>query len=429
MERITIKNFLIFDDVEMEIKRFNILIGEQASGKSLLAKLVYFFRSISNICVSNLKNEKDISDLSKVLSNQFSNYFPTNYWNKDKDFEIKYQSGDFLFIITSSLELESHSRIEFNNTFTKFYNHALSKVHKLQNSLDVEVMKENLDIFEHDNKVSELIDNSIDQLSDSHFFNKAIYIPSSRSFFSTLDKNIWTLTDQNSIDIDPFMSQFGREFEQSKRMYSLFTDRKRDLINEILPNNYKVYNYFNNILKGNYEEIHGKSWVIGEKYKVNLSRASSGQQEVLPLLMVLTTTSLLRNSHRKSAYFIEEPEAHLFPAAQNEILSLISMFFSEHDTGFFITTHSPYILSAINNAILAYDTIDKGKLNKEEYIELSKGAYPISYSDIAAFAISSGELKSIKDNDFRMVGSEIIDGVSDIFQDTMNQLLSLDDGE
>ncbi len=37
MEKIIIKNFLIFDDVEMEIKRLNILIGEQASG-------VYFIR-------------------------------------------------------------------------------------------------------------------------------------------------------------------------------------------------------------------------------------------------------------------------------------------------------------------------------------------------------------------------------------------------
>lgn len=426
MEKITIKNFLIFDDVEMEIKRFNILIGEQASGKSLLAKLVYFFRSISSICVSSLKSERDINDLSKILSKQFSNYFPTKYWNEDKEFEIRYQSGDFLFTITSDLELEFNSRIEFSDMFIEFYNHILSKVYKLQSNLEVEAMKENIDIFEHDTKVSELIDTSIDQLSDSHFFDKAVYIPSSRSFFSTLDKNIWTLTDQNSIDIDPFMSQFGREFEQSKRMYSLFTDRKRDLINGILPDNYKVYNYFNNILKGSYKEIDGKSWVIGEKYKVNLSRASSGQQEVLPLLMVLTTTSLLRNSLRRSTYFIEEPEAHLFPAAQNEMLSLISLFFSEHDTGFFITTHSPYILSAINNSILAYDTINKGKLSKEGYIELSKGAYPISYNDIAAFAMSNGNLKSIKDDDFRMVGSEVIDGVSDIFQEIMNKLLMLD---
>ena len=183
MEKITIKNFLIFDDVEMEIKRFNILIGEQASGKSLLAKLVYFFRSISSICVSILKSERDINDLSKILSKQFSNYFPTNYWNEDKEFEIRYQSGDFLFTITSDLELEFNSRIEFSDMFIEFYNHILSKVYKLQSNLEVEAMKENIDIFEHDTKVSELIDTSIDQLSDSHFFDKAVYIPSSRSFF------------------------------------------------------------------------------------------------------------------------------------------------------------------------------------------------------------------------------------------------------
>ena len=36
-----IKNFLIIDSVELEIKKFTVFIGPQASGKSIVAKLLY----------------------------------------------------------------------------------------------------------------------------------------------------------------------------------------------------------------------------------------------------------------------------------------------------------------------------------------------------------------------------------------------------
>jgi len=46
MQKIVIKNFGAIPDAEIEIKNILILIGEQASGKSTIAKLIYFFKSI-----------------------------------------------------------------------------------------------------------------------------------------------------------------------------------------------------------------------------------------------------------------------------------------------------------------------------------------------------------------------------------------------
>ena len=45
MEKIIVKNFLILENIEMPINKFNLVIGEQASGKSLLSKLVYYFKN------------------------------------------------------------------------------------------------------------------------------------------------------------------------------------------------------------------------------------------------------------------------------------------------------------------------------------------------------------------------------------------------
>ncbi|MFM7887496.1 MAG: AAA family ATPase [Pseudanabaena sp.] len=48
MQKIIIKNFSAIAYAEIEIKKVLILIGEQASGKSTIAKLIYFFKSLKD---------------------------------------------------------------------------------------------------------------------------------------------------------------------------------------------------------------------------------------------------------------------------------------------------------------------------------------------------------------------------------------------
>ena len=428
MEKIIIKDFLIFDDIEMELNKFNILIGPQASGKSLLAKLVYYFKNIASLCIVNIKEEKNLEYFSEILSKEFINCFPTDYWIEDKVFNIDYEFDDLRFHVSFNSEAKFKTKIEFNSNFSNLYNKILNSTVQIKKEINLEMnnIQEILGFLNEDKKILKLIKQYISQSGYKEFFGSSVYIPSSRSFFSTLDKNIWTLTDKNVIDIDPFMSRFGRAFEESKRMYSFLEENDKSYFESKLLKNNKKYNFSKSILKGEYKEINNRSWIIGENYKVNLSRASSGQQEVLPLLMVLTTSSIFINEN-KDTYFIEEPEAHLFPDAQNTIVSLLLSLFHERNTNFFITTHSPYILSAINNAILANEVIKKDNLTVEKYISLSDGAYPIDFDEISAFAVNNGNITDIKDYEYKMIGSEVIDSVSDLFQDIMNQLLLLDD--
>ncbi len=46
MQKIIIKNFRQIEYAEIEIKKITLLIGEQASGKSTIAKLIYFFQRL-----------------------------------------------------------------------------------------------------------------------------------------------------------------------------------------------------------------------------------------------------------------------------------------------------------------------------------------------------------------------------------------------
>ena len=67
-------------------------------------------------------------------------------------------------------------------------------------------------------------------------------------------------------------------------------------------------------------------------------------------------------SGRNNRVFLEEPEAHLFPSTQKDIMyDLVKILNRNKWSSIFITTHSPYILSSLNNLIAAYDVLRKKK--------------------------------------------------------------------
>ncbi len=46
MHKICVKSFMTIREVEIELNNALLLIGEQASGKNTLGKLIYFFKSL-----------------------------------------------------------------------------------------------------------------------------------------------------------------------------------------------------------------------------------------------------------------------------------------------------------------------------------------------------------------------------------------------
>ena len=74
-------------------------------------------------------------------------------------------------------------------------------------------------------------------------------------------------------------------------------------------------------------------------------------QSIIPMLMV---TDLCLKEDYFDSYIIEEPELNLFPADQPELFYvLINKVMVAHKKQLAITTHSPHLLAALNNLILA----------------------------------------------------------------------------
>lgn len=88
-----------------------------------------------------------------------------------------------------------------------------------------------------------------------------------------------------------------------------------------------------------------------------------------------------------------------------------------------VTTHSPYIMTSINNLIQAQHVIDEDGNAKARLSEILSTTSYMSYDDINAWAFANGKLISIKDDELRLISAESLDAVSDSISSDFELLL------
>lgn len=125
---------------------------------------------------------------------------------------------------------------------------------------------------------------------------------------------------------------------------------------------------------------------------------------------------------------VEEPEQNLYPTSQ--VSAIRKLIKNTNSIGrLIVITHSPYILSAVNNFILAYDLRDNIKkspkgITKDEFIR---------YEDISAYKIKDGRIFSILDDEARMIDVTEIDecsiDINKLFDKLMDIRESIDEGQ
>lgn len=417
-QTLKVKNFLVLKKIDIEVRKINVVIGPQANGKSLTAKLVYFFQNISTEFLDGIRAQNTKRELDKKILAEFENKFPRYSW-EGSNFRIFYSVDgiDVSIIGEKGSRGKTNLSINYSDVLVKLFN-SKKKLYKRKLAEYHEQENPKRRHFDAERRV--MYDYIIEPIKEdicAPFFSDSVFIPATRSFFANLQKNIFTFLASN-LDIDPFLKEFGRLYETSKRVYKdpLFLREHKDLLDE-------MYKALEAIANGDYEYHDEQDWIVSKGKRINLANASSGQQESLPMLLVLCVWPMLKNSEQDTMFYIEEPEAHLFPTSQGYIISILSLLYSNLGTNFFVTTHSPYILSALNNFIMANDAVENGDISKEKFVSLNGSGLPIKFEDVSAYTIVNGESESISESDYRMIGGEMLDGISEHFEGVMNELL------
>lgn len=421
MESIKIDGFLTISKAHFEIKKINILIGAQASGKSVIAKLVYFFKNFfSEIFIESVEKLGTKRDIGKQCLEKFEQIFPKYSW-EHQDFSIVYEYG--LYQVSLSRN-KSRNRDSIKFDYCKELQD-LHKTLKLSYKQAIEEFEQSSEStkrkqsFKHRNILFDAVYSKIKNTDFEEGFQNTIFIPASRSFFANLQKNVFSFLASN-MDFDPFIKEFGSQYENSKRFHNSQIFRDQELQESTKK---KVDNLIKSIISGEYIFSEDKDWISNDGKRINLANASSGQQESLPMLLILSMWPFIYGNDKSAMFFIEEPEAHLFPMSQKQIISILATIYHSFNHSFFITTHSPYILTAINNLVMGRDAYEKVAENsKEKALLAAKIPFDetIRYEDISAYTINTGQLQSITDIDSRLIGASIIDTVSESFDEAFD---------
>ena len=105
---------------------------------------------------------------------------------------------------------------------------------------------------------------------------------------------------------------------------------------------------------------------------------------------------------------VEEPEQNLFPISQVEVLKSIVEDTNGENDKLIMTTHSPYILSQINNYIFAKSQND---LKNVSIKEIPSSLY-VDYNDVSAYKIVDGYVNDIMDKEYGGIDVNEIDECS-----------------
>ena len=409
MQRIIVKNFGPLKDIDLEIKDYMIFLGPQASGKSTLAKLIYEFKKI--ILTSSFNSELWEAPIGE---NKFSIKLVIDEWKffLKRSFFPAVQNQKFYFIKFLYHDNVSITLTETNGIINvELSDFFIEKLKIIEKELKNELKKEYI------LKVS--------NYGGDYLKHPIIGIVQPKMLSSFLTGGVLFIPDKREINQSAQSSAYYNTLNQ----YRSYFNEGFISVDKYLQNNLKSYNiqqyniiklYFNRILKGNYENIDGGRISLPDGTKIPIDIASSGQQEVIGILIILTIEILKKS---RDFYVIEEPEAHLFPEAQKDITYLISLLANQEGNQVIITTHSHYILGALNILINAHRI---GQTNPEEVEKIVPKELWVDKNRIFAGFLENGIIKDIYDDEAEMIKIQQLNAVAGEINKDFDRLLDLE---
>ncbi len=416
------------------MSRFMVLIGPQSSGKSTLAKLAYFFLQVRDDvtefvlaeCQSPRRDRKDISlRLTKALRSRFVEFFgparalPNTSVTCEYASELvlkvtqlrkdhKYVEPQLAPVLTAQVETlieEARRTLDKGREPTALIS-SVGRIASEQTTRGVvELIRERCNrIFGYDKEL--------------------LFVPAGRSILSTLSDQIQY--------IHPHLLDYPmRRFVDSVNRTRVFFDKslddlvttKRALTTDRLHlsaiRDAKEFVY--KILRGEYrfDKEGGKIFVDSSNF-IKINYASSGQQESVWILLSLF---LLVLENAQALLTIEEPEAHLFPDAQKDMIEFIAYVYNRIGCDVVITTHSPYILARINNLIYAHELRKKVGDSVDKIVDAKVQLDP---ANVGGYFVADGHVKPLKGRSGPFLRNEMLDGASEGMNEEMESLLSIE---
>ena len=421
-ENLYIRNFGGLNEVNVPINEdFTLFIGPQASGKSVIAKLIFFFKGIiygSDLPESVTENDTPES-VAKGVSERFFLIFPVSCW-PNSNFELRYEFNDEAIFINSEF-LKEENKYDVNVLIPASLENAIKNYLDTYRKLKVKQLEENtgLDNFLSDMRILSAAQKAYETCLNEIGIGKRLqyFIVAGRSFFSQLNDNIYPILAERHT-LDHILLEFSSIYSSAKKMSQVVpvgSDSRFKVLTE-------------QVLKGKFQKEGDKDFLVhSDSRKVEVNHASSGQQEALPLVLIMNALRhMIVNNGYAFTVYIEEPEAHLFPASQKAIVELIAYVANllPGKLQVVLTTHSPFVMTSFNNLIQAKDCLDEG-IEKERIEQVIPKSEWTDYRKISAYSLNDEGLVSLMDDDMKLISTTSLDEVAEQISSEFGKLLDL----
>lgn len=392
MAKIVINHLASIHHIEIDIKRVNIFIGEQATGKSTLCKAVYYFRNLKEILLDYYyklgTDGGNGNGLTKELNGRLRSSFVSLFgysWQLPDNLSMEYYyTSGFSVRVNLINRKKKYISIKFSkelleelyslNDYTKNFYEFIAAV----DGKSLLTMLENKNFYEYlENEICRILDDDM----------ATYYIPSGRGLLSLLCNQ---KTYLNYGELDPINRRFMQTIETLQPKFADGTahvhnyypadERKFDVE--------KVSKEIIHGMKGEYFYQKGREYIQIENSneQVAVNFISSGQQEILWLYNQLYVLML---KNEKAFIIIEEPEAHLYPILQKNIVDFIMKYINITGGSVIVTTHSPYILTETNNLYII-GKLKKDSKNKSTIEKIAGKWQYVSSKELNAYKLGNG---------------------------------------
>jgi len=362
-EQLIVKNFGPIKDATVDFKRVTVFIGPTGGGKSTLAKLAAIFRSDEFYDEPNKEFASASSFKNFAISNFFSHSTYLNFVSESVS--LNYKEGE------RNIHLSEEKTKEAKSFFTEI----LSLLKNIKVEIEDDPSKTSSIELEEAKVQRELIRQRLesDRFSKYATSLKVSYAPAERVFIPSISDSLAGLM-RDDIGLPKTLLDFTNNFSLARRTIpslkitflgvDYIRNEDRDFIQ--IPNSKELF---------------------------RLYETASGIQSVTPLLVLLEHLS--RNTEQAQSFILEEPELNLFPLAQFELVKTLVEKCAQLDSNndLVLTTHSPYVLTALNLLCYAYRIAQQNEATAKRVAKLIPRHCWIDPDQFAAYYVDRPDTK------------------------------------
>lgn len=374
--------------MDIRIGKLTVLIGEQATGKSTLGKLLAVCKDFKNVNPGENNTE---SSYESIVDYGMGNFVNQNSY-------LAYSSKEYT--ITSKIDWRESvehgnerlgipiERSEYPILHTDIV--PISKhLKRFFDRIEMMTASEEDDLYRY-----------YEYLSDfkGQYWGDALYAYAERNL-----QSVFSLGKSSIEHMSDKLFAFLANIDRIARTFS------NGLTIDSLAIEYKNHNGIGYFRKMGSEKYH------------KMQNAASGYQSVVPIVLLVEYYTQIRK--KKKTFIIEEPELNLFPTTQHRLMQYLVSNLNQTENQILITTHSPYVLAALNNMLNGYKS---GQIDKERTAAILPESYWLNPADVTAYRLmADGTAKDLMNREVDMIHSEEIDEASEVLNENFDALLSI----